>query len=110
MAAEAGERRCRETRPRGKAMKRLGYAAELTKPAHPKFARVARKAKRIQTQLGEHQDAVVAAAFLTGLGTRASTTDGTNGFTCGILASELARAPPHPPSSHGVIGEPPCSK
>jgi CHAD domain-containing protein len=76
-----------------KAMKRLRYAAELTKPAHPKSARVAKKAKRVQTQLGEHQDAVVAAGFLTRLGTRASTTDGTNGFTYGVLlASELVRA------------------
>jgi CHAD domain-containing protein len=50
-----------------KAMKRLRYAAELTKPARPKSARVAKKAKRVQTKLGEHQDAVVAAAFLTRL-------------------------------------------
>jgi CHAD domain-containing protein len=76
-----------------KAMKRLRYAAELTKPARPKSARIARKAKRVQTQLGEHQDAVVAAAFLTRLGTRANTTDGTNGFTYGVLlAAELTRA------------------
>jgi hypothetical protein len=43
--------------------------------------------------VGEHQDAVVAAAFLTMLGTRPSTTDGSNGFTYGVLlASELVRA------------------
>ena len=76
-----------------KAMKRLRYAAELTKPARPKAARVARKAKRVQTQLGEHQDAVVSAAFLTRLGARVGSTDGHNGFTYGVLlASELARA------------------
>jgi CHAD domain-containing protein len=76
-----------------KAMKRLRYAAELTKPAHHKSARVARNAKRLQTRLGEHQDAVVSAGFLTRLGASAGSRVGHSGFTYGVLlASELARA------------------
>ena len=47
-----------------KAMKRLRYAAELVEPADHSMKRVARDAKQMQTLLGEHQDAIVAAGFL----------------------------------------------
>jgi CHAD domain-containing protein len=47
-----------------KAMKRVRYAAELVEPANKKMKSVARNAKELQTLLGEHQDAIVAANFL----------------------------------------------
>ena len=47
-----------------KAEKRLRYAAELVEPADGHMKAVARRAKKLQTLLGEHQDAVVAASFL----------------------------------------------
>ena len=76
-----------------KAIKRLRYAGELTKPVDRHASRVARKAKHLQTELGEHQDAVVSAAFLARLGATAGTRPGDNGFTYGILmASELSTA------------------
>jgi hypothetical protein len=54
---------------------------------------VARKAKRLQTELGEHQDDVVAAAFLARMGATAGVRAGHNGFTYGFLtATELQRA------------------
>ena len=46
-----------------KAEKRLRYAAELAEPADGHMKAVARKAKKLQTLLGEHQDALVAANF-----------------------------------------------
>jgi CHAD domain-containing protein len=75
-----------------KAEKRLRYAAELAEPADGRMKRVARGAKDLQTLLGEHQDAVVAANFLSTM----SASDreiGESGFTYGVLmANELSRA------------------
>ena len=77
-----------------KAQKRLRYAAELAEPADKRMKRIADNAKDLQTLLGEHQDAVVAANFLS---TISATSDGENGdsssFTYGVLvANELNRA------------------
>jgi CHAD domain-containing protein len=75
-----------------RAMKRVRYAAELVEPADSKMKAIERHAKKVQTQLGEHQDAIVAANFLATL----SGSDDRNedsGFTYGILmANELYRA------------------
>ena len=76
-----------------KAIKRLRYAGELTKPVDAKAGRIANKAKHLQTELGEHQDAVVSAAFLARLGASVGTRPGDNGFTFGFLmADELSTA------------------
>jgi CHAD domain-containing protein len=73
-----------------KAMKRARYAAELVTPADSSMKAVARDAEEMQTLLGEHQDATVAASFL---GTLSSRVDGASGFTYGVLlANELNRA------------------
>jgi CHAD domain-containing protein len=75
-----------------KAEKRLRYAAELVEPADRRMKRIARDAKDLQTLLGEHQDAEVAANFLS---TISAAVDGENdtGFTYGVLmANELNRA------------------
>jgi CHAD domain-containing protein len=74
-----------------KAEKRLRYAAELAEPADGHMEAAARKAKNLQTLLGEHQDAVVAANFLSKI---SAASDGENGsFTYGALvANELNRA------------------
>jgi CHAD domain-containing protein len=73
-----------------KAMKRARYAAELVEPADRDMKAVAREAEELQTLLGEHQDATVAASFL---GTISSDADEDSAFTYGILlANELNRA------------------
>lgn len=70
-----------------KAAKRLRYAAELAEPALGKPARQQRKrAKRLQTALGQRQDAVTAAGVLREL---ARTADGPSGFTLGVLHERL---------------------
>jgi CHAD domain-containing protein len=58
-----------------KAMKRARYAAELAQPADGNMKAVARQAEELQTILGEHQDAVVSAKFLT---TISASRDGQN--------------------------------
>jgi CHAD domain-containing protein len=74
-----------------KAMKRVRYAAELAEPADSKMKGVERDAKKLQTLLGEHQDAIIAANFLDALSGTAG--NGSSGFTYGILmANELHRA------------------
>ncbi|MCW2805367.1 MAG: hypothetical protein QOF52_1592 [Propionibacteriaceae bacterium] len=76
-----------------KAMKRLRYAAEISDHAVPKAGKIARRAKRLQTLLGDHQDAVVAAQFLARMGATAGVQPGHNGFTYGVLmATELDHA------------------
>ncbi|HEY6685832.1 MAG TPA: CYTH and CHAD domain-containing protein [Propionibacteriaceae bacterium] len=75
-----------------KAFKRARYAAELVEPADSQMKSIARDAQEIQTLLGEHQDAVVAATFLA---TRSADEDIEAGsaFTYGVLmANELNRA------------------
>jgi CHAD domain-containing protein len=73
-----------------KATKRARYAAELAEPVDGQMKDVARDAEELQTLLGEHQDAIVAANFLAGI----SSSDGEkSGFTYGVLmANELNRA------------------
>ena len=74
-----------------KSMKRLRYAAELGEPADAKLGDVASDAKHLQTVLGEHQDAIVAAEFLAA--TAPSHGAGGSAFTYGVLmADELANA------------------
>ena len=73
-----------------KAEKRLRYAAELV---DKRMKRMARKAKKLQTLLGEHQDAVVAANFLATISAPSDGENGESGFTYGVLvANELNRA------------------
>jgi CHAD domain-containing protein len=76
-----------------KKAKRLRYAAESAVPVVGKRGRrLAKRAKRVQSALGEHQDAVVARAVLRDLGVRAHLA-GENGFTFGRLhALEERRA------------------
>ena len=74
-----------------KATKRARYAAELVEPADGDMKAIARDAEELQTLLGEHQDAIVAAEFLAKLSADKEA-DG-SGFTYGILMSnELHRA------------------
>ncbi|MEE4025322.1 CYTH and CHAD domain-containing protein [Gordonia sp. PKS22-38] len=83
-----------------KAAKRARYASELGRPVLGKKQGKAqvKKYKKIQTILGEHQDAAVAAESLRKLGARAGVRRGENGFTYGMLyqrelaAAEAARA------------------
>ena len=76
-----------------KAEKRLRYAAELAEPADGRMRSVARDAKDLQTLLGEHQDAVVAANFLSTISAAPDRENGESAFTYGILvANELNRA------------------
>jgi CHAD domain-containing protein len=76
-----------------KAMKRARYAAELVEPADGRMKRIANQAKDMQTLLGEHQDAIVAAYFLSAISAASNGDKPENGFTYGVLmASELNRA------------------
>jgi CHAD domain-containing protein len=75
-----------------KAFKRARYAAELAEPADSQMKGVARGAEEMQTLLGEHQDAIVAANFLTKMSADGEVEAGSL-FTYGILiANELNRA------------------
>jgi CHAD domain-containing protein len=74
-----------------KAIKRARYAAELVEPADGDMKAIARDAEELQTLLGEHQDAVVAADFLAKISEDSETEE--SGYTYGILmANELHRA------------------
>ena len=77
-----------------KATKRARYAAELAEPADSDMKAIAREAEKLQTLLGEHQDAVVAAKFLTTISDAADDNEDLGGgFTYGILmANEWQRA------------------
>lgn len=77
-----------------KAAKRARYAAELVAPLVEKKESKAniKRYKTIQEVLGEHQDAVIAAEILRGLGARAGSTPGENGFTFGLLFERERRA------------------
>jgi CHAD domain-containing protein len=75
-----------------KAMKRARYAAELVEPADKGMKAVARDAEEMQTLLGEHQDAVIAARFLAEVSSADGISEG-SGFTYGVLmAHEVQRA------------------
>lgn len=68
-----------------KATKRLRYAAEAARPVGGKaLRRYARSVKRVQDELGEHQDSVVARATLVELSELARR-HGEDGFTYGVL-------------------------
>jgi CHAD domain-containing protein len=75
-----------------KAFKRARYAAELVEPADNQMKSIARDAEEMQTLLGEHQDATVAATFLVKMSSDEDIEAG-SAFTYGILmANELNRA------------------
>jgi CHAD domain-containing protein len=74
-----------------KATKRARYAAELVEPADGEMKAIALDAEELQTVLGEHQDAVIAAGFLAKISEDSETEE--SGYTYGILmANELHRA------------------
>jgi CHAD domain-containing protein len=74
-------------------MKRARYAGELVAPANSDMKAVAKEAEELQTLLGEHQDAVVAAKFLTTISASGNGQSRDSGFTYGVLmANELNRA------------------
>ena len=76
-----------------KATKRARYAAELVKPADSQMKTIAREAEKLQTLLGEHQDAVVTAKFLATISDADDDGALEGGFTYGILmANEWQRA------------------
>ena len=68
-----------------KAAKRARYAAELAQPAWSRAASRVARGKQVQEVLGEHQDSVVAMAFLLRAGAAAGSRRGRNGFTYGLL-------------------------
>ena len=75
-----------------KATKRARYAAELAEPADGQMKDIARDAEELQTLLGEHQDAIVAAKFLARISSGNGAMD-RSGFTYGVLmANELNHA------------------
>ncbi len=77
------DRRLHKVRARAKQVR---YAAEFLAPAVGKQARsTAKAAKRLQTLLGHHQDAVVAQRWLRG---QAETGPGVVGFAAGQLAAD----------------------
>lgn len=89
----AGEQRDLALHETRKAAKRLRYATEAVTPALGKPAkRLQRRLKKVQTLLGEHQDAAVSRPVLRALAAQAHL-DGGNGFTYGLMhAAETTRA------------------
>ncbi|KPI01008.1 CHAD domain containing protein [Actinobacteria bacterium OV450] len=82
---EPGEARDLALHSARKAAKRALYAAEAATPALGKPAkRLAKAVKSVQSQLGDHQDSVVARQALHGLGVQA-TGAGESAFTWGVL-------------------------
>jgi CHAD domain-containing protein len=69
-----------------KAAKRLRYTADLLAPAVPDARKTAKRAKRMQTTLGDHQDLAVASDFVRSL---ARSGEVENGFTYGVLADRF---------------------
>lgn len=72
-----------------KATKRLRYAGELLTGQVSQAGKIAKKAKKIQTVLGDHQDLVVAAAFLQRAAARNRVRPGHNGYTYGLLTARV---------------------
>jgi CHAD domain-containing protein len=73
--------------------KRLRYAAEAAEAVGGKQAkRIATSAEELQTQLGEHHDAVIAEAWLR---LRAKGATSKVAFSAGILAAEQMRRQEH---------------
>ena len=86
-----------------KAFKRARYAAELAEPVDSQMKSVAGDAEEMQTLLGEHQDATVAAEFLAKMSADGEITAG-SAFTYGILmANELNRAANIRRSVNGLV-------
>lgn len=74
-----------------KAGKRARYAAEAAAPALGKRASaVAKRASKLQTLLGEHQDAIVATELLRRIADQVAD-EGENAFTYGILVADQRR-------------------
>ena len=74
-----------------KAGKRARYAAEAAAPAlGQKASKIAKRASRLQTLLGEHQDAIVATEVLRRIADQAAD-DGQNAFSYGILVADQRR-------------------
>jgi CHAD domain-containing protein len=75
-----------------KAGKRARYAAEAATPALGKKAsKIAKRASRLQTLLGEHQDAIVATEVLRRIADQVAE-DGQNTFSYGIAAASAQAA------------------
>ncbi|MFF8785601.1 CHAD domain-containing protein [Streptomyces sp. NPDC015125] len=93
LAAPAGRARDEALHGARKAAKRTRYAAEAARPALGRPAKkFARRIKRVQQLLGDHQDGVVARGALRELATQAQRA-GEGGFTFGLLyGHEEARA------------------
>ncbi|MER0479884.1 CYTH and CHAD domain-containing protein [Streptomyces sp. Edi2] len=93
LAAPAGQARDEALHGARKAAKRTRYAAEAARPALGRPAKkFARRIKRVQQLLGDHQDSVVARGALRELATQAQKA-GEGGFTFGLLyGREEARA------------------
>jgi CHAD domain-containing protein len=72
-----------------KATKRLRYAGELLTGHVPQAKKTAKKAKKVQTVLGDHQDLVVAANFLQRAGAQNGVRPGHNGYTYGLLTARV---------------------
>jgi CHAD domain-containing protein len=72
-----------------KATKRLRYAGELLTDQLPQAKKTAKKAKKAQTVLGDHQDLVVAAEFLLRTGAQNGVRPGHNGYTYGLLTARV---------------------
>jgi CHAD domain-containing protein len=76
-----------------KAGKRHRYAVEATVPLWgSKAEKVVAARKDLQDVLGHHQDRIVQGAFLRELGARLGVRSGQNGFTYGVLYSEVVAA------------------
>ncbi|MEV7469041.1 CYTH and CHAD domain-containing protein [Streptomyces kronopolitis] len=85
LAAPAGRARDEALHGARKAAKRTRYAAEAARPALGRPAKkFARRIKRVQQLLGDHQDSVVARGTLRELATQAQRA-GESGFTFGLL-------------------------
>ncbi|MEO7235520.1 MAG: CYTH and CHAD domain-containing protein [Lapillicoccus sp.] len=74
-----------------KAVKRLRYAAEALAPGVGGARKAATQARRRQSGWGEHQDLVVAAAFLRRLAGTGRALQVRSGFTYGVLVARLDR-------------------
>ncbi len=74
-----------------KAVKRYRYAADLLEPVLPEAKKDGKRAKEVQSALGDHQDLVVEAAFLRHQAGRFGGRTGHNGFTYGLLMARADR-------------------
>ncbi len=76
-----------------KAGKRHRYAVEAAAPfLGAKADKIIAKRRELQDVLGNHQDAVVTAAYLRDLGARLGVRSGQNGFTFGLLYADQRAA------------------